>query len=95
MKVQVTREDIRKGSAVSPRKCAIALAMKRLGIENPLIGPRDFTVITRTNQGIEILTRPLPKRARRFVSYFDCFHSARFLLWPFSFEIEVPQPQVP
>ena len=77
MKINVTRECIRKGNPSSPDSCPIALALKShgvpfLGVISDLIETSDFSV--------DFI---LPLKAQRFIEDFDTEVKVK----PFSFNI--------
>lgn len=80
MKINVTREDIRKGKAGRPTACMVALALKReLGISYASVGYRDAKILV-DGQYVKIyFSRSVEKKIR----FWDGFH----FVFPFSFEL--------
>jgi len=80
MKINVTREDIKKGKAGKPTECMVALALKReLGISYASVGYKDAKILI-DGQYTKLY---LPKRVEKKIRFWDGFH----FVFPFSFEL--------
>jgi hypothetical protein len=99
--VEVTPDDIRNGAQADPRWCPIALALRRVGVEQPSVdgeeifgywGRRPFLVTTKD------LDLPRPGQLWRFIEQFDHPDSYdtdedREDLEPFAFDLEVVEEE--
>lgn len=67
MKITVTKKDIKRGTRGDPGHCPIALACKRLGLTNIVVG--DVSLGGKLNG--EYINKRLSRAAQRFVARFD------------------------
>ena len=80
MKINVTREDIRKGKPGRPTECMVALALKReLGIPYASVGYREAKILV-DGQYTKLY---IPRKVEQKIRFWDGF---RFV-FPFSFEL--------
>lgn len=83
-RINVTDNDIANGTQYIPGNCAIALALKRLGYESPIVGPSNCYVMV---NGAE-MEAVLPEEASAFVHAFDLsFLAMNPVPAPFEFEL--------
>lgn len=92
IKIDVTQEDIGKGERGCQSRCPVALACRRAGIKEALVGTGALNYLTTANDAVKIHVVPLPQEVKDFVSRFD-YMSYRGgvpqLVEPFSFELEL------
>lgn len=86
--IDVTREDIDEGMTSSCNRCPIALAARR-AVGSDLIG------VTGSYLWVESQAIRLPEAVREFIHGFDDGTTLRFLIKPFSFDLDVPAESIP
>lgn len=84
--ITVTQEDIDKGRRESSCNCPIALAARRVFVNDSVrVSPFDLVLYAKDDE--EVRYRMLPQEAARFIEQFD--HQGPTQVKPFSFTVEV------